>query len=218
MHVFERASPFVAMSAQSDLINGWPGGIIQASRHGLFVSPLYYVNLLYNQYRGRDRVKTTVEGPAFDSTREGTGVPVLDAVASRSADGSALYVKAINTAPTSTVTRIELRGIDVDPQADWHLLRAKSPETHNSFATPDAIRPHREVIQAGDRFQLSLPPHSVSVIVLRVTRRSRPLRGGPPHAALQCPEDFPSIQRSPHAVTVRFYPRVDRGGRGMCPP
>jgi hypothetical protein len=42
------------MSAESDLVNGWPGGIIQASRHGLFVSPLYYVNLLYNQNLGRD--------------------------------------------------------------------------------------------------------------------------------------------------------------------
>ena len=31
-----------------------------------------------------------------------TGVPVLDAVASRSADGSELYVKVVNTAPTST--------------------------------------------------------------------------------------------------------------------
>jgi alpha-N-arabinofuranosidase len=40
MHVFERSSPLVAMSAVSDLVNGWPGGIIQASRHGVFVSPL----------------------------------------------------------------------------------------------------------------------------------------------------------------------------------
>jgi alpha-N-arabinofuranosidase len=170
MHVFERTSPFVAMSAQSDLINGWPGGIIQASRHGLFVSPLYYVNLLYNAHRGRDRVKVTVEGPSFDTSREGTDVPVLDAVVSRAADGSELYIKAINTAPTSTVTRIELRGIDVGPEAAWHLLRAESPETHNSFATPDAIRPHRELIQAGDRIELALPPRSVSVVVLRVIR------------------------------------------------
>ena len=36
------------------------------------------------------------------------------------------------------------------------------------FATPDAIRPRREAIQAGRRFQVSLPPSSVSVIVLRV--------------------------------------------------
>ena len=31
MNVFERSSPLVAMTAESDLVNGWPGGIIQAS-------------------------------------------------------------------------------------------------------------------------------------------------------------------------------------------
>jgi len=171
MNVFERSSPLVALSAESDLVNGWPGGIIQASRHGVFVSPLYHVNLLYNRYLGRDRLKTTVEGPTFDTSREGTGVPVLDAVVSRSADGSEIYVKAVNTDPTSAVpTRIDLQGIDVAPEASWHILAAESFEVRNGFATPDAIRPWRKVIPAGDSFEVSLPPRSVSVIVLRVAR------------------------------------------------
>src|SRR5829696_5362023 len=38
MNVFERASN-VEMSAVSDLVNGWPGGIIQASRHNVFMTP-----------------------------------------------------------------------------------------------------------------------------------------------------------------------------------
>ncbi len=169
MNVFERMSPLVAMSAESDLINGWPGGIIQASRHGVFLSPLYHLNLLYNQNRGRDRLKTTVEGPTFDTSREGTGVPVLDAVASRSADGSELYLKVVNTDPTNTATtRVDLRNVHVDPEAAWHVITAESLETHNSFATPDAVRPRREVLPAGDSFRVSLPPHSVSVIILRI--------------------------------------------------
>jgi alpha-N-arabinofuranosidase len=169
MNVFERTGPFVAMSAESDLVNGWPGGIIQAGRGGVFVTPLYHVNLLYNRHRGQDRLKTAVEGPTFDTSQEGTGVPVLDAVASRSADGSEVYLKLVNTAPKSAVTtRIELRGVEVGSEADWHLITAPSLETHNTFATPDAIHPRREVIRAGGSLQLSLPPHSVSVIVLRV--------------------------------------------------
>src|SRR5207247_5136555 len=158
------------MTAESDLVNGWPGGIIQASRHGLFVSPLYYVNLLYNERLGRDRLPTVVEGPTFDTSREGTGVPVLDAVASRSANGSAIYVKVINTAPGPVATRIELRGLAVAPEAEWHVITAPDLATHNSFATPDAIRPRSEMIPAGGRSPLSLPAHSVSVIVLQVKR------------------------------------------------
>ena len=53
MNVFERMGDLVEMSAVSDLVNGWPGGIIQAGRHGVFVSPIYLVNQLYNEHRGR---------------------------------------------------------------------------------------------------------------------------------------------------------------------
>ena len=173
MNVFERSSPRVAMTAESDLVNGWPGGIIQASRDRVFVTPLYHVNLLYNQHLGRERLRTTVEGPVFDSSREGTGVPVLDAVASRSADRSAIYLKVVNTDPASAVgTRIELRGVEVEPAGVWHVITAENLQTYNSFATPDAVRPRGGPIAAGGRFEVSLPPRSVSVIVLRPRSRS----------------------------------------------
>ena len=173
MQVFER-SPRVAMSAESDLVNGWPGGIIQASRDRLFVTPLYHVNQLYNAHRGRDRLKVVVSGPTFDTSKEGTGVPVLDAVASRSADGSEIYVKAVNTSPTSALdTELDLRGVDVRPEGEWHVLTAPSLETHNSFKTPDAVRPRRERLKPGARFHVALPPRSVSVIVLRTASGGR---------------------------------------------
>jgi alpha-L-arabinofuranosidase len=169
MNVFERTSPFVAMSAESDLVNGWPGGIIQAARDRVFLSPLYHVNLLYNRHLGRDRLKTTVNGPTFDTSREGSGVPVLDAVASRSADGSEIYLKLVNTDPTRDLaTRIEVRGTTIDREAVSYLISASDPEAHNGFASPDAIRPRREVLPAGSSFSMSLPRYSVSVVVLRV--------------------------------------------------
>jgi alpha-N-arabinofuranosidase len=173
MQVFER-SPLVAMSAESDLVNGWPGGIIQAGRDRLFVTPLYHVNQLYNAHRGRDRLKVVVSGPTFDTSKEGTSVSVLDAVASRSADGSEIYVKAVNTSPTSALdTDIDLRGVAVRPEGEWHVLSAPSLETHNSFATPDAVRPRRELLKAGPGFRVTLPPRSVSVIVLRTASGGR---------------------------------------------
>ena len=76
MNVFERRNDLVAMSAVSDLVNGWPGGIIQAGRQGVFVTPIYLVNRLYASRLGVERLKTTVDSP-------------VDAVASRSKDGSA---------------------------------------------------------------------------------------------------------------------------------
>jgi alpha-N-arabinofuranosidase len=168
MNVFERSSPFVAMSAESDLVNGWPGGIIQASRHGVFVTPLYHVNQLYNAHLGRDRLKTQLEGPTFDTSHEGTRVPAIDATASRSAAGSELYLKVVNTSASAVPTRVELRNASIHPEAAWHVLSADSLATRNSFATPDAISPRRESLRAGKDFQLPLPPHSVSVVVLGI--------------------------------------------------
>ena len=171
MNVFERTSPLLAMSAESDLVNGWPGGIIQASRHGLFVSPTYHLNVLYNQHLGRERLRTSVTGPTFDTSQEGKAVPVLDVVASRSATGSEIYLKLVNTAQAGALaTRVELDGVSVEPEGEWHVLSAPSADARNGFATPDAIRPRREIVPTGGSFLLSLPARSVSVVVLKVHR------------------------------------------------
>ena len=88
---------------------------------------------------------------------------------SRSADGSKIYAKIVNTDPTGAVgTRFDLRGVEVDPEASWHVLTAESFEVRNGFTTPDAIRPRRRAVPASESFELSLPARSVSVIVLRV--------------------------------------------------
>src|ERR687883_776011 len=101
MNVFERAGDLVEMSAVSDMVNGWPGGIIQAGRRQLFVSPVYLVNRLYAAHAGAERLWTDVRGPTFHTTREGGEMPYLDAVASRTADGRRILVKAVNTDPRS---------------------------------------------------------------------------------------------------------------------
>ena len=60
MNVFERSGDLVEMTAVSDLVNGWSGGIIQASRHGVFVTPTYHAIRLYNEHLGRDRLAARV--------------------------------------------------------------------------------------------------------------------------------------------------------------
>jgi alpha-L-arabinofuranosidase len=169
MNVLERSAPLVAMSAVSDLVNGWPGGIIQASRHGVFVTPLYHANRLYATRLGRDRLRATVESPTFDSGREGRGVPYVDAVASR-ADSGRIYLKVVNTHPTDGVeTRVEVRGASVRPGATWELLAAGDPADRNSFATPHVVAPRNVRLNVAEGgFTVRLPPRSVSVITLRV--------------------------------------------------
>jgi alpha-N-arabinofuranosidase len=171
MNVFERSSPLIAMSAVSDLVNGWPGGIIQASRHRVFVSPLYHVHQMYAAHRGGERLRTEIAGPTFDSPSEDRGVPVLDAAVSRSADRRTIVLKLVNTDLTQDLyVDVRVRGAAVRPRAQRVVLTAASLMTRTSFRAPDAVRPERDSIETGEAFPLRLPKHSVTVVALDVAQ------------------------------------------------
>lgn len=170
MNVFERKGHLVGMSAVSDLVNGWPGGIIQASRHGVFVTPTYWVNALYNNHLGTSRLSTEVLSPTFDTTLEGKNIPFLDVVTSRSGDGKQIYIKAVNTNPGASLrTSVTVKGVTaIAPQAEMKTVTAPSLTTFNSFAAPDAVGVHNRTLDAGPSFTVELPKHSVSVITLNL--------------------------------------------------
>lgn len=175
MNVFERSGDVVGMSAVSDLINGWPGGVIQAGRHGVFVTPTYLVNMIYRDHPGTARLATKVESPTFDSTLEGKNVPYLDVVASRSASGKYIFIKAVNTdQQRALTTTISLTGAQVaNPNAEIQTLTAASLAITNNFQTPLAVHSNvSEVrmseVKNGREFTVELPKHSVSVITLTI--------------------------------------------------
>jgi len=166
MNVFERSGEVVEMSAVSDLVNGWPGGIIQASRHSVFVSPLYLVNQLYNENRGDVRLATSVNSPTFNTTREGTNIPYLDVTASRSADGRKIFIKAVNTSPTSSLaTTIDLQGAN-PRRAELKTITGPSLHAANDFSQPNTVSTSSKTILAGPKFIVTLPAHSISVLTL----------------------------------------------------
>jgi alpha-N-arabinofuranosidase len=165
--VFERRSDLVAMSAVSDLVNGWPGGIVQAAADGVFVTPIYLVNRLYASHAGAERLAVHVDGPTFSTTKEGRDIPVLDVVASRSADGRTIVIKAVNAdLEHGHQARVTVRGAAIAAEAVVERVVADSLTAANGFRTPDAVRVTRSSIPAGNSFPLDLPPHSVSVTTL----------------------------------------------------
>src|SRR5690242_8735289 len=134
MNVFERSGEIVEMSAVSDLVNGWPGGIIQAGRQNVFVSPIYLVNQLYAEHRGDQLLASKIDGPTFNTSREGTSIPYLDATATRTADGKTLFIKAVNTSRNSALlTTITIDGVLPSPRAELKTLTAPSMNAANDF-------------------------------------------------------------------------------------
>jgi len=171
LNVFERAGDLIGMSAVSDLVNGWPGGIIQAGRHGAFVSPLYHVNRIYAEHRGDERLSTDVTSPTFDTSREGRGVPALDVSASRTADGRRIYVKAVNADTNAALsTRVVVVGARVARRAEMRVVTASSMGDSNNFSRPGAVFVRTAPVRAGESFTVTLPKHSVAVITLDLVR------------------------------------------------
>jgi len=170
MNVFER-SDIVAMSAVSDLVNGWSGGVIQASRDAVFVTPTYLVNELYNRRLGAARFAAQVSSPTFDTSKEGKDVPYLDVVASRSADGQNIFIKAVNTNPERSLrTEVHVGGAPVASSAVMETINGRSMGEANSFSNPTAISMKTKTIETGSDFVVVFPEHSISVITLKVLR------------------------------------------------
>ena len=169
LNQFERNGDIVGSSAVSDLVNGWSGGIIQASRDELFVTPTYLVNKLFSDHLGTERLATSVQGPVFDTTLEGKDVPVLDAIATRSADGTRIFLKAVNKDLRNSLSlNINIKGLSIGPRAEFETITAGSVSLANSFATPTAIAPQNFTIPSGSHFAVELPRSSVSVVTLNV--------------------------------------------------
>jgi alpha-N-arabinofuranosidase len=167
MNVFERSGEIVEMSAVSDLVNGWPGGIIQAGRNSVFVSPTYLVNQLYAEHRGDQLLASTVVSPTFDTSREGANIPYLDATASRTADGKTIFIKAVNTSRNSALTTtITIQGASPAARAEIKTVSAPAITVANDFSRPEAVSMQRRMLPSGRTFVVTLPKHSVSVIVL----------------------------------------------------
>jgi alpha-N-arabinofuranosidase len=167
MNVFERSGDLVEMTAVSDLVNGWPGGIIQAGRHGVHVTPTYRAIQLYAQHLGAERLAATVESPTFDTSNGPKAVPYVDVTASRSADGRRYILKIVNTNLASAVRlRVSFAGWRPPAHGTLHTLTAPTLQTANSFAVPDAVAVTTRAIATGNAFTIELPQYSVNVLVL----------------------------------------------------
>ena len=126
------------------------------------------MNQLYAEHRGDLLLATSVNSPVFNTSREGANIPYLDAIVSRSADGKTIFIKAVNTSPTSSLlTTITIQGVIPAARAELKTITAPSLNVSNDFSRPDAVFIEKRMLPGGRRFVVTFPKHSVSVIVLR---------------------------------------------------
>jgi alpha-L-arabinofuranosidase len=158
------------MSAVSDLVNGWPGGIIQASRHRVYMTPTYAVIQAYANDRGDWRVAAEVESALTHQPSDpelGKDVPVLDVSASVTADGETLILKLVNTSLDRDVrARLEVSGASSVVGERIVRIGSASLDVANDFRD-SPIRPEAEDLSASaSASSFVLDRHSVTVVRL----------------------------------------------------
>lgn len=160
MNGFERNGETVEANSISDLLNGWAGGVIQASRDRIYGTAQYYALKLYADHLGADRLNLALDSPELRP-----GVKTVDAVASRSADGTRVYLKLSNAERDhASSAHIELKAFPHTAAVEVDTLKAEAAETRNTFANPHALKPVHSTISCAATCNINLPANSVTIL------------------------------------------------------
>ncbi len=160
MNGFERVGEIVESNSISDLLNGWVGGILQASRDRVYGTAQFYAVQMYSTHLGTERLAstTTTQSPA------GT-VTAVDAIATRGADSSSMYVKLSNADSHAVNVKIDVSGKQVARNAELEMLEAIG-STRNSMEKPKQIVPKSTTLRCGVECVFEMPADSVAVLTL----------------------------------------------------
>ena len=160
MNGFERDGDIVEANSISDLLNGWIGGILQASRDRIYATPQFYAVAMYRKRFGTARLHAEVAGPELQP-----GTRALDAVATRSADGSSVFLKLSNAdAAHALSTTIDLANFAHRDAVSVDLLAAADRRQRNTFEEPQQVAPTTQALQCKRTCVFQLPADSVAVL------------------------------------------------------
>ena len=166
MNGFERVGDIVEANSISDLLNGWVGGIIQASRDRVYGTPQFYAVQLYGDHLGTDVIPASINSSFLDGA-----IQALDAVATRSQDAAEIYLKLSNADPVQSIaTVIDIAGQDSLREVRVDLLAAADPRSRNTFSAPNQVIPAQKTLHCARSCKISLPPMSVATITFQLAR------------------------------------------------
>lgn len=181
LNAFLSDPAFTDHNDYSCLANFWDGSTIRLGQRGNFVIPSFYVLKLYADERGPMKVNSASVSDTFDSPSIGnvpalTGVPYLESFATRSMDGSKLYLSVINRNNEEGYTvPIAINGVSgVQPTANVYTLTSNNYLDMNSWANPNLVPLQQTQIQnAAASFQYTFAKNSVTVFEFTISGLSQ---------------------------------------------
>ncbi len=142
-------------------------GLIYTHNDGIVLRSTYHVFDLFVNRMGAKVIDLWDCAPAamcvVDKRGEAVSVGALDAVATLRDDGK-LAVSLINKQPRDGA-QVSMTTLGGDGKAwELHTICADSVDTYNDVDAPERVKIETRAVRVGD--ELSLPPHSVSVLVI----------------------------------------------------
>jgi alpha-N-arabinofuranosidase len=162
LNVFHRHAERVRMANIAQMVNVLQA-VILTDQGKMILTPTYHVFEMYQVHQGATLVPVRLEAP--DYRLGDASVPMLDASASRDADGR-IHLSIVNLDPVRPAT-VVVRGLS--GAATGRVLTADSMNAHNTFQDGDAVRPETfgDFASQGDATSLRLPPMAVVVVEAR---------------------------------------------------
>ncbi len=160
MDGFERDGDTVAANCISDLLNGWVGGVIQASRDRIYGTSQFWALEMWSDHLGTDRLRATVSSPELQP-----GTASVDAVVTRSADGRQMFLKLSNADLRKGVhVTLKLAAGALHGKAEAVMLSSPDPMVRNSFRSPEVLQPRTIPVRCAAACTITLPPDAVAVV------------------------------------------------------
>jgi alpha-N-arabinofuranosidase len=160
LNAFERSSDTVGMASPALFLRhvsaaDWDNAFINFNHRAWFPAPNYVVMQLYRNNFAPHLLK--VEGDVLG----------LNIVATKSADGSKVYIKAVNTTDAMQDVHVELSGRTEFNKAELKLVAADDLTARNTLDEPAAIHASSgKSSSEGKTVRFSLPRWSVGVVTL----------------------------------------------------
>jgi alpha-N-arabinofuranosidase len=164
VHIFHEHNDRVKMANIAQVVNVLQAMILTEGER-MLLTPTYHVFEMYKIHHDATRLPVKLDAPDFQFDDE--EIPALSVSASRDKEG--VVHLSIVSAHASAPIRLdcELEGVEASRVAG-RILTAKQLDAHNTFDSPDNVKPAPfggGIIQDG-KLSVEVPPHSVIVLTL----------------------------------------------------
>ena len=166
LDTFHRHADKIAMANVAQLVNCIQT-LFLADGDRFCVTPTYHVFDMYKDHHGAEAVRTEFAAPRIDYTLEGKGRSLARLAGAASKSAGAVTLTAVNLSHNEPLeTSIALTGAAVKG-ARAAVLAGPSIQAHNSFASPEAVKPAELAVRtSGGELRLTMP--AASVVKVRV--------------------------------------------------